>query len=201
MARRTDHTPDQLRALLIGAGHEVMTERGFARFSARETASRAGYTVGTIYHVFGSLDAFLLSINTLTFTRWISSLEAALAQCTEGEDRIAILVRAYFDFAVAHQNSWMAIYDHRRPPGLELNAREVEERGRLTAIVDREVARALDRPVSADSMRLTRSLIATVHGHCVLHLGGSFALMGEADPPGQAISRVHESLAAARLRS
>lgn len=42
---------------------------------------------------------------------------------------------------------------------------------------------------------LARSLIATVHGHCYYALTGSFALMGEDDPQGAALSRVRESIA------
>lgn len=173
-----------------------MAERGFTGFSGREAAKRAGYTVGTIYHMFHSLDAYILSINTRTFMRWTAWLERALDGCGADEDRIAALVRAYFEFAERHRNEWMAIYDHRRPTNMVLDPKDVEERGRLTGIVDREVARALDRPVSPETMRLTRSLIATVHGHCTLKLGGSFSLMSEPDPVGQAIARVHESLRA-----
>ncbi len=56
MGRRSDHTPQQLRDLLIDHGHKLMAEVGYARFSGREVAKRAGYSVGTIYNVFGSLD-------------------------------------------------------------------------------------------------------------------------------------------------
>ena len=198
MARRADHSPDELKALLIEAGHGLMAERGFADFSAREAARRAGYTVGTIYHVFGSLDVFILAINTRTFTLWTDWLEAELARCGPKDDRIAALVRAYFKFAEANERIWMAIYDHRRRPGLALDSDGVRSRRALTAIVDREVARALGVPVSAKTMRLTRSLLAIVHGHCVLHIGGSFALMNERDPLGQAVARVHEVLGVAR---
>lgn len=198
MARRSDHSPAELRALLVAEGHAQMAERGFARFSAREAARRAGYSVGTIYHVFGSLDSYLLAINTRTFALWTAWLERALSACGEETDRIAALVRAYFDFASDNSNIWMAIYDHRRPDGLALDEKDVAERAKLTAIVDREVARALGRAVSEGTRRLTRSLIATVHGHCALHLAGSLALMGEADPAGQAIARVRESLDHAR---
>jgi hypothetical protein len=38
-----------------------------------------------------------------------------------------------------------------------------------------------------------------VHGHCVLSMTGTFALLGEAAPVEAAIARVGESLAAARL--
>ena len=198
MARRADHSPEELKALLIEAGHGLMAERGFAAFSGREAARRAGYTVGTIYNVFGSLDEYILAINTRTFQLWTDWLEAELARCGAKDDRIAALVRAYFEFAEANERIWMAIYDHRRRPGLALDPDGIRQRRALTAIVDREVARALDVPVSAKTMRLTRSLLAIVHGHCVLHIGGSFALMNEPDPLGQAVARVHEVIGVAR---
>ena len=87
MARRSDHTRGELRALFIAAGHGLMAETGFARFSGREVAKRAGYTVGSIYNVFGSLDLLLVAINTRTFELWADFLEARLQHA--GEDRIA----------------------------------------------------------------------------------------------------------------
>ncbi|MEO0642572.1 MAG: helix-turn-helix domain-containing protein, partial [Pseudomonadota bacterium] len=58
MGRRSDHTANELRQLLIECGHKLIAERGFAKFSGREAARRAGYTVGTLYNVFGSLDGY-----------------------------------------------------------------------------------------------------------------------------------------------
>lgn len=197
MARRSDHSPAELRALLAEAGRGLIEERGFHRFSAREAARRAGYTVGTIYHVFGSLDAYFVAINTLTYGRWTTALDQALAECAPGADRIAVLVRAYFAFAQANTHAWQALYDFRHPSDLPLPDADVAERVKLTAIVDREVARALGRDIDADAKRLARSLIATAHGHCDLYLSGNFALMQEVDPLGQAIARVRESLKAA----
>lgn len=199
VARRSDHSPEALRALLVEKGHAVMAERGFAGFSAREAARRAGYAVGTIYHLFGALDAYLLAINTVTVARWAAWLEQALAACPDGGDRIDALVRAYFAFADANTNAWMAIYDHRRPRELPPHHADIAERIHLMSIVDREVARALGRAVNEETKRLARSLVAGVHGHCVLHLSGSFALLDEEDPLSQAVARTHESLAAHRL--
>lgn len=47
-----------------------MDEVGFAHFSAREVAKRIGYSIGTIYNVFGSYDAFILAINGRTLALW-----------------------------------------------------------------------------------------------------------------------------------
>ena len=166
---------------------------GFARFSARQVARGVGYSVGTIYNVFPSLDHFLLAINTRTFELWtghlLSRLEAA------GPDRIRALVEAYFSFARENPNLWMAIYDHRLPVGMKMPEEAFQSRAELTGIVVREIAAVVgDRPLE-EIQHLARSLIATVHGHCTFDLNGTFALMGESDPVGMALDRVRQSLA------
>ncbi len=197
MGRRSDHTPEELRELLIANGHGLLAERGFAQFSAREAARRAGYSVGTIYNVFGSLDSFLIAINSRTFRMWSDWLEDALrAEAGEGMARLEALVRAYFAFADANRNAWMAIYDHRIDRSTAIAKEDEAAREALTSIVDREVAATLGAADEAGVRRLVRSLIATVHGHCALWLSGSYALMQEEDPAGQALARVREIIAA-----
>lgn len=199
MGRRSDHTPVQLRELLIVSGHELMAELGFAKFSARAAARRAGYSVGTIYNVFGSLDSYLIAINGRTFRDWSVWLEKALNPAPpKGIGRIEVLVRAYFAFAEVNLNAWMAIYDHRIDRSIAIASEVEAAREALTGIVDREVVFWLGRSDDAATQRLVRSLIATVHGHCALWLSGSFALLREDDPAGQAVARVLEILAAYR---
>ena len=104
--------------MFLDAGVRNMADRGFAGFSARAVAKAIGYSVGTIYNVFGSIDAFVLAINTRTIEQWTDALASELATCGAADDRIAALVRAYFDFAARNTNLWMAIYEHRRPAGM-----------------------------------------------------------------------------------
>ncbi|MCR2833083.1 TetR/AcrR family transcriptional regulator [Parerythrobacter lacustris] len=193
MGRRSDHTPAQLRALLLGEGHRLMAEVGYAGFSGRLVARRAGYTVGTIYNVFGSLDGLVAAINTRTFALWAEWLRDALER--GGEDRIASLVRGYFDFALAHPQLWSAIYEHRLPDGASLAEEDLAHRAELTGIVEDEVALVLPADTELDVARFARSLIASVHGHCSYVVSGSFALLDEPDPLGSALARVRESLA------
>ncbi|HEX6741537.1 MAG TPA: TetR/AcrR family transcriptional regulator [Sphingomicrobium sp.] len=195
MGRRSDHSRTELRALVIAEGHRVMAETGFAHFSAREVARRVRYSVGTLYNLFDSLDHLLFAINTRTFEQWTGFVERRLED--SGGDRIAVLVHAYFDFARAHTNLWLAIYDHRLPPGMAPPPEDDETRRQLTTIVIRELAAVLPEIAERDLERLARSLIATVHGHCTYDLNGSFALMGETDPVGLALGRVREAIAAA----
>jgi len=196
MGRRSDHSRTELRELVVAEGHRVMAETGFAHFSAREVARRVRYSVGTLYNLFDSLDHLLFAINTRTFAQWTRFVQHRL----EGSsgDRIAVLVEAYFDFAREHTNLWLAIYDHRLPPGMAPPPEDDETRRQLTTIVIRELAAILPQVAERDVERLARSLIATVHGHCTYALNGSFELMGETDPLGLALGRVRETIAAAR---
>jgi AcrR family transcriptional regulator len=181
--------------MIIVEGHRQMGEVGFARFSAREVAKRIGYSIGTIYNVFGTLDRLMLAINTRTFGLWADHLRSRLED-TE-TDRIRALVEGYFSFARDNMNLWMAIYDHRLPPDSAMPEELEQQRSELTEIVTREVAAALPERVRDSAPRLARSLIATVHGHCTFALNGTFQLMGEAEPLELALARVRESLASA----
>ncbi len=196
MGRRSDHSRAELERMIIAEGHQHMAEAGFARFSAREVAKRIGYSIGTLYNVFGTHARLILAINTETFRLWAGHLRKLLAGA-EG-DRIRVLVEGYFSFARENPHLWMAIYDHRLPPDAEMPEELAEQRAELTEIVFMEVAAALPEEVRAVAPHLARSLIATVHGHCTFALNGTFALMGEAQPLELALARVRESLAAAR---
>jgi AcrR family transcriptional regulator len=195
VARRSDHTRPELEQLILAQGHALLAEVGYARFSAREVAKRIGYSIGTLYNVFGNLDQMLFAVNGMTFTLWTDSLRARLAGA--GADRIAALVDGYFEFARANPNLWMAIYDHRVPADVALPERYVEQRTQLTGIVEHEIARVLSPQAADKAGALARSLVATVHGHCVFALNGTFDLLGVTDPEGAALARVRDTLAAA----
>jgi len=195
MGRRSDHSRAELEALILDAGQQLMEEVGFARFSAREVAKRIGYSVGTVMHVFGSVDGLVLEINTRTFILWAEWLESRL-EGTEGSARIRALVEGYFGFASQRRNLWSAIYEHRLPEGMDMPEDFARRRSGLMAVVEREVAAILPEAHRAEAPRLSRSLVATVHGHCSFALGGSFALMGELQPFDLTMARVLEILRA-----
>lgn len=195
MARRSDHGREELQALILDTGRQVMAESGYARFSAREVAKRIGYSVGTVMHVFGNVGALVMAINARTFRLWTQWLEERL-EGTQGQERILVLVRGYFDFAASHRNLWSAIYEHRVPEGTAMAEDLVTERVRLTGMIAREVASVLPDANAAKTAELASSLIANVHGHCAFLLGGTFSLMGVEHPAELAATRVLETLRA-----
>ncbi|MBY8820823.1 TetR/AcrR family transcriptional regulator [Sphingomonas colocasiae] len=194
MGRRSDHSREELRDMIISEGHRQLAETGYARFSAREVAKRIGYSIGTVYNVLGSHDQLMLAINGLTLDRWQGHLEARLS--AETENRLHRAIQAYFEFAILNRNLWTALYDFRLPEGEEMPDYYQQKVRDITQIVIAEIATVLP-PAHADrAAPLARSLLACVHGHCFFTLNGTFRLLGETDPLEAAYARVTDAIAA-----
>ena len=192
MGRRSDHSRTELRAMILAEGHRQMSEVGYAHFSAREVAKRIGYSIGTIYNVFGTHDALIMAINGQTLDMWRDHLLAKLASA--GEDRLHVAVEAYFEFAILHRNAWTAIYDFRLPENAETPEDYAAKVQDITHIVVAEVTAALPPHRIGEAPGLARSLLATVHGHCFFTLNGTFRILGETDPLSAALQRVHDAM-------
>jgi AcrR family transcriptional regulator len=193
MGRRSDHSRPELREMIVAEGHRQIGETGFARFSAREVAKRIGYSIGTIYNVFGSYDRLILAINGRTLDLWLDYLESRLDGVTE--DRLRVAVGAYFEFAVVHRHAWSALYDFRLADDEPLPEEYQRKVTDITEVVVRELAAALPPRRADEAPALARSLLATVHGHCVFTMNGTFRVMGETDPLAAALDRVQDALA------
>lgn len=198
MGRRSDHSRAELREIMVSEGHRQMSDVGFAHFSAREVAKRVGYSIGTIYNVFGNYDSLILAINGRTLEMWLDYLQARLRVLGPGDDRLGGAIDAYFEFAVLHRHIWHALYDFRLPEDVEPPEEYQQRVGAIMAVVQQEVAAALPAPRQGEAAALTRSLLATVHGHCFFTLNGTFRMLGESDPLAAARARVAEAVAGVR---
>jgi AcrR family transcriptional regulator len=195
VGRRSDHSRAELREIIISEGHRQMHEVGFAHFSAREVAKRVGYSIGTVYNVFGSYDGLILAINGRTLELWLDYLDTRLCSTETGADRLARAIDAYFEFAIINRHAWAALYDFRLPDDIDPPDYYWQKVAAIMAVVEREVAAALPDSRRSEAPELTRSLLATVHGHCIFTLNGTFRMLEETDPLAAARARVADALA------
>ena len=192
MGRRSDHSRAELEELILSTGEAHLAEVGFAAFSAREVAKRVGYSIGTIYNLFGSYDRLVIAINARTLRAWTAFLEARLQ--AEQDDRIATLIHGYFDFAVENRNRWMALYDHRMADKITLPEAFTSAFAALIALLQRQVAAERSGRSDTETLALTGSLVALAHGHCMFELNGTYEMFGEWAPREAALARVREAL-------
>jgi AcrR family transcriptional regulator len=163
MGRRSEHTPDALRELIIEACEAIISESGLAGLSAREIAKRVGYSPGTIYNVFDSLDDLILQVEA----RVLDGLDARLAALkNEGStnDRILSLARAYLAFTTERPRLWNLLFEHHLPAAMQVPS---WYQHKLDQLLDR--VEVVVRPLVRDhdgsgAKRAARVLWAGVHG-------------------------------------
>src|SRR6266852_5031793 len=79
MGRRSTHTPQQLRELILDAAQEIIQVQGLAGLSAREIARRIEYSPGTIYNMFENLDDVVLHVEARVLDALDKRLSTVLA--------------------------------------------------------------------------------------------------------------------------
>lgn len=112
MARRKDHTRDELKSLILDAAWSVIADDGIPTLTARRLGQMIGYAPGTIYNVFASMDEVLLHINGRTMDLLFNAL-SPFSLPTPSESRSELLTRmalAYVSFAEKHRPHWLALF-------------------------------------------------------------------------------------------
>ena len=111
LARRSDHTREELRELALAAAEELAEREGLPGITARGVARRIGYTVGTIYNVFDNLDDLIRQVNGRTLDALYGALTAG-GEVEAPEAALRRLARRYIEFVRAHPRRWAAVLEY-----------------------------------------------------------------------------------------
>jgi AcrR family transcriptional regulator len=165
MARRSSHTPQQLRTLVLDAAQEIIEAHGLAGLSAREIARRIGYSPGTIYNLFANLDDVVLEVEA----RVLDALERRLGEAQQASDsasdgdRLIRIGRAYLAFAQERPRLWNLLFEHHIPAGAEPPWYRQKLEG-LSAQIEHALAPWFAPGSEPERQRAARALWAGVHG-------------------------------------
>lgn len=163
MGRRSAHTAEELRELIIQAATELIQESGFGGLSAREIARRISYSPGTLYNVFEDLDDLVLTIEG----RLLDQLTSALAEIPEGGDpgdNVRRLAEVYVNFTRGNPKLWNLLFEHHLPAGREVPAWYRQKLEGLMSKVE-EALQPLAGEVDPEMVRRSaKTLWAGVHG-------------------------------------
>lgn len=188
MARRSDHTREELKELAIAAGQKIIIAEGLGKFSARKVAKEIGYTVGTLYNVFIDYNDIVLHINAATLDAmhiYISRQSAANSQERKGNASslataaIKNLATLYINFAHENYNRWNALFTFSLPQGAELPIWYIEKMAMLFVLVENPLHPLF--PLREDEKaaeRTAKVLWASIHGICQLGLTGKLDAVG-----------------------
>lgn len=163
MGRRSIHTAEELRELIIDAATGLIVAQGLSGLSAREIARRINYSPGTIYNVFENLDDLVLTVES----RLLDGLAARLADVAAIGDpraRVLRLAETYLDFTHENPKLWNLLFEHRLPAGREVPAAYQQKLSGLMTFVEEALAPLVDSSDPEELKRSARVLWAGVHG-------------------------------------
>ncbi|NNG03184.1 MAG: TetR/AcrR family transcriptional regulator [Inquilinus sp.] len=185
MARRSDHSRGELRKMALAAAESIAEQEGARGLTAREVAGRIGYSVGTLYNLFGTLDDLIVEVNGTTLDALYDSLMEARrkADSDEPETVIAAFAAAYIDFIDRQPNRWDILFEHKLPKGRRLPNWYFEKLGRLLTLLDGSLAPLFAADQKRDRARAARVLWCGLHGICSLARSGKLGVVtGESVP-------------------
>ena len=178
MARRSDHSREEIREMALEAAEKIVVEQGFEGLSARKVAKAIGYTVGTLYLVFENIDDLILQINARTLDRLYAGMAETQASARDGRERMLQLGQVYIRFADEDPHRWSMIFEHRLAEGRELPDWYREKIARMFAIVEEALMPlAAGRP-REEVAQAARVIWGGVHGICILAVGNRLGIAG-----------------------
>lgn len=175
MARRYDHSKEALQEMAITAGRSIIQSQGFGKFSARQVAAKIGYTVGTVYNLFGSHDNLILHINARTLDAWFEDLQRTITE-SETTPSFEDLALYYIDYSAAHYNEWMALFEHSLPQDTAMPEWYIPKMRRFFELLEGMVLPYV-KANRRKARRAARVLWAGIHGICMLSLSRKLDLI------------------------
>ncbi len=176
MARRSDHSREELRELALDAAQFIIEAQGLGALSARKVAGRIGYTVGTLYRVFANLDDLIMQVNTRTLAELNATLDRAAVECPDAEGCVRAITHTYIGFAIRHTPRWSALYEHGIEADIRLPDDYRQQIGAMYGRLEGLLKMLAPQRSPADLARAARALWGGIQGVCVLALSDKLAI-------------------------
>jgi len=168
MARRSDHSRDEIKEMAILAAEKMILADGQNGLSARKVAQEIGYTVGTLYLVFKNLDELILHVNARTLNRLFEKMSIEQTSVSDSKTALLELAHTYINFAQSQSNLWKIVFEHRFQPGNDTPQWYKEQVTRMFDTVEKHLSRLAPKKTKADIKDAARALWGGVHGICML---------------------------------
>lgn len=180
MARRKDHTREELKEMSVISARKIIAAQGLSNLNMRRIAGDIGYTVGTLYNVFEDMDDLMMHINAATLDSLYEMLEKDVPQNDKNAPRaLKKIARSYIRFAEENFNLWNVLTNYEQMTEEDRPDWYIEKTARLFRMVETHLAPLCKTTTKAE--RSAKILWASVHGICVLGLNGRLDITG-ADP-------------------
>jgi AcrR family transcriptional regulator len=180
MARRADHTREELKNLILEAAWKITGAEGFEGLTARRIAAEIGYAPGTIYNIFESMDDLYLQICGRTLDRLYEVLGSP--ECNNPRHdplrNMKTMAALYMKFAREYRPYWLMLFSHRMPESRKTDPAHQEKVDRLFEPLEGLLQSYFSPRQERKRKMAARVLWSSVHGLCFLQETGKIEVVG-----------------------
>lgn len=173
MARRNDHTREQLIQLTLETVKTFLDEHSYHELSLRKIANMIGYVPSTLVNVFGNYNLLLLHAVAQTLDELAEEAQQAVQDATAPQDALFKLAYCYHDFALKHPHRWQLIFEHNMN-GETLPEWQAKRIDGMTGMLESLLAALAPERSQSDVLKASRVLWSGVHGITLLSVDDKF---------------------------
>lgn len=178
MARRSEHSREEIREMALNAAETILTQEGYKGLTARKLAAAIDYTVGTLYLVFENLDDLLLQVNGRTLDGLFDWLSARRGAASDPRQALLALADAYIAYAETETPRWNLLFEYVAEKGNVLPDWYLLKLGRVFGLVEAALKPLTSSSSELEVQQASRVLWASVHGICMLKIRQRMDLAG-----------------------
>lgn len=173
MARRNDHTREELIALTLDTVKDFLSENSYHELSLRKVANMIGYVPSTLVNVFGNYNLLLLHAVAQTLDELAEEAKVIVSQSQDPKTALYELAYCYHDFAQRHPHRWQLIFEHNMN-GETLPEWQAERIDNMTGMLEQLLQVLAPHRSSKEVLQASRVLWSGVHGITLLSVDDKF---------------------------
>lgn len=176
MARRADHSRDELYKLALSKAEEIVEADGFRGLTARNVADAIGYSPGTLYNIFTNLDDLIIHLNGRTLDR-LYDLIRREELTGKAQNDVKTLMYVYLKFLESHPALWELMMEFRLPGDQDLPRWYMKKVEKVLTVLERALSPLFPKGNKRKKQETARILWASLHGICSLAMTGKLMVV------------------------
>lgn len=167
MARRKDHTREELTQLAVTCGRELIIADGTKALTARNVAKAIGYTPGTLYNLFDNIEGLAAAINCTTLNEFAETISAIRQRSSTPQKQLEKICHAYLKIQQEQPALWTLLF------ATPITIKSDTYGQAIHQVFDQVVATIRPLCGNKNSARQDAKIIwSTLHGICLLQQHG-----------------------------
>jgi len=163
MARRSEHSREEIKEMILLAAEGIVQEFGFSALKVRKIAADIGYTVGSIYMVFSGMDDLIMHVKARTWKKLGSYLQTSMAG-SDTQKTVEDMLLAYLDFVTANEGGWRMLFEHQLPVGKVTPEWYLQSQEAVLLLVNQQVKQINSSNSDLKVNQLTRVVMNSIQG-------------------------------------